>query len=206
MTDRQRLETTYTDLRPDDQIEDKAGNRWLIADLSTDKATGRRFFWLCDLATNIKLHMMQKEEADPVTVWRLPKHADQVAQLEADFDDNRIATLMEPELVAPIVQVYTAEEAIEAVAETLGATVDLKVEAAEIDAAIVAEDTGIPVELPAFEDMTDLEKRTHLYVLHGIWATDMQSRAQLADSHDQAHNGKVNAKLIPHTHNPKAEK
>jgi hypothetical protein len=232
MTDRQRIETTYADLRPDDQIEDKSGNRWLLASLVKDAGTVG--FWLCDIVTNIKLHNITKNGADPVTVWRLPKHADQVAQLEAETPEsdpadygyadlprrNGIAVIPnrmpEDEIcrtckhpatehspgkfsiygVCPV----TAEEAVETVTEQLGATVDIEATAAEVDAAIVAEDTGIPVEILAFEDMTDLEKRSHLYVLHGVIAYDLQSRLELTNTHNGAHSGEVMSRTVPHTH------
>jgi hypothetical protein len=195
MTERQRTETTYADLRPDDQIEDKSGNRWPIADLvSTEPvpwakndpgASVKVNFWLCDLVTNIKLHLMNMEPLGKVTVWRLPKHADQVEKLEAEF---------------PGTEITTTEVAIMEIYDKIGATVDLEATAQEIDAAIEAEDTGLPIEILAFEDMTDLEKRSHLYVLHGIYATDLQSRAQLAVTHSEMHAGKVSARSVPHTH------
>jgi hypothetical protein len=146
-------------------------------------------FWLCDLVTNIKTFSMVKEPGDPVTVHRLMKHADQVAKLEAEF----------PEPTYARDETVTWGEGV--TIETLGATVDLEATAAEIDAAIEAEDTGLPVELIGFAEMTDLEKRSHLYVLHGIYATDLQSRAQLTETHDQAHEGRVTSRSVPHVHN-----
>jgi hypothetical protein len=185
--DRQKTQTTYADLRPDDQIEDKAGNLWRIADLSIpDFGTANSVtFWLANLATGIATFSMVKEPSDPVTVHRLQKHADQVAKLEAEF---------------PSTETVTPDEAEAELTETLGATVDLEATAAEIDAAIEAEDTGLPVELIDFAEMTDIEKRSHLYVLHGIYATDLQSRAQLDASHDLAHEGAVTSRSVPHVH------
>jgi hypothetical protein len=132
-----------------------------------------------------------------VTVHRLQKHADQVAKLEAEFPS------LSPdydEAGSEYDGTIGVEQAERAVTEALGATVDLEVAAAEIEKGIEAEDTGLPVELISFAEMNDLERRSHLYVLHGIYATDLQSRAQLTAAHDEAHGGKVTSRSVPHVH------
>lgn len=59
-----------------------------------------------------------------------------------------------------------------------------------------------PVELPAFAELTDLEQRSHVYLLHGVYSTDITDRATLAKIHTDLHAGKkqVAARLTPHTH------
>lgn len=84
-----------------------------------------------------------------------------------------------------------------------GAVVEVDVTAAEVDAARVATDDE-PVEVPLFESMTDLEQRSHLYVLHGIFAQDVEDRIERMKLHvachrDQAAN-KIRGRHTPHVH------
>ena len=78
--------------------------------------------------------------------------------------------------------------------------------AAEVDAANAATEDS-PVGLPAFADMTILEMRSHLYLLHGVYAHDLRSRAETMAMHDQAHvdqeAGRLQSAYVPHVHEEK---
>jgi hypothetical protein len=75
------------------------------------------------------------------------------------------------------------------------------VTAAEVDAAASATDDA-PITLPAFSTMTPLEARSHLYLLHGTYSHDMQSRDTLSKWHSELHSPEntVKSKTVPHVH------
>jgi hypothetical protein len=196
-----RVETTYADLRPTDRIVAKDGTVWPIVELDGHQAVVT--FWLCDPVTKIKTHLMNKQPADPVTVERIPTHAEDVAKAEAEFPEAPRATQEEIDSFvaranAPL------PDAVELVKEELGAVVTAEVTAEEVDGAKEAAATDTPVEIIPFTEMTPLEQRSHLYLLHGVFAHDLQGRDELIALHDQAHAdhaaGKLNARQIPHTH------
>jgi hypothetical protein len=104
--------------------------------------------------------------------------------------------------------IYLAEETsgygVELLSQELGAVVTAEVTAEEVDQAKEAAATDTPIEILAFAEMTPLEQRSHLYLLHGVFAYDLQSRDELVATHEQAHAdhaaGKLNSRQIPHTH------
>ena len=89
------------------------------------------------------------------------------------------------------------------VAELLGGTVEAEVTAEDVDAAAAATDDA-PVSLPPFADMTPLEQRSHLYLLHGLYGSDVTGKAELIAIHDQAHAqhdaGTLQSRHVPHVH------
>lgn len=229
---RQRIETTYADLRPTDLVIDKAGNAWPIADLEVtgDKSAPTFTFWLVDAVSGIKMHNITKDSHDAVTVSRAPSHADEASKLEADFPKSgspesgtgvttgsvetgatgstETDSTTPPAGVAENVYanaVVSLADAIAAV-EEIGGTVEAEVTAAEVDAAAAATDDA-PLTIIPFADMTPLEARSHLYLLHGVYGHDLQSRAELAALHDQAHAataaGTLNSRHVPHVHEVK---
>jgi hypothetical protein len=86
----------------------------------------------------------------------------------------------------------------EEVAEMTGGEVVARESAAEHDARTEAETTGDPVILPPFEEMTDLEKRSHLYLLHGVYCGDVKFREKLDELHVEAH--APERRGVPHEH------
>lgn len=215
MTQRETIDTTYADLRPTDLVIDKSGQAWPIKEMV--QAGDKVWFWLCDPVSKMKMHFMGKEPADPVKASRLPTQADEVSKLEADFpvvaDTIWCSYCAAAHSVddCPQHQGRTDEEEgarsgwAEAVAavEEIGGTVEAEVTAAEVDAAAAATDDA-PVSLPPFADMTPLEQRSHLYLLHGLYGSDVTGRAELIAIHDQAHTqhdaGTLNSRHVPHVH------
>lgn len=135
--------------------------------------------------------------------------------VEAEFPSTR-ATMTEHEFVNGLDTVEqqatilpdshaTMAEAVAAV-EEIGGTVEAEVTAAEVDAAAAATDDA-PVSLPPFADMTPLEQRSHLYLLHGLYGSDVTGKAELIATHDQAHTqhdaGTLQSRYVPHTHEVK---
>jgi hypothetical protein len=215
----ERIETTYADLRPTDRIVAKDGTVWPIAELEYHLGLDVQRFWLCDPVTKVKTHFMAKELADPVTVERIPTHAEDVAKAEAEFPGpvpssdapdevfdewNRTEAEFPGKPLAEAVEEVTGEKGVEVVREIIDGVVTAEVTAEEIDAARQAVATDTPVEIIPFAEMTPLEQRSHLYLLHGVFSNDFQSRSDLVATHDQAHAdhtaGKLNARQIPHTH------
>jgi hypothetical protein len=189
MTDRQQVETTYADLRPDDLVVDKAGNAWPIA--APDESSNYVTFFLCDPVTKVPMHPMRKLAIDPVTVSRILSHAYEAAKLEAEFPGT------DPDTFVNIVE---ALEAVETIADPEPM---VEYSATEFDAANTATDDS-PVRLPAFDTLTPLEARSHLYLLHGIFAADLKGRDELAGMHAEAHrqhaDGSLKSAYVPHVH------
>jgi hypothetical protein len=227
---RETIDTTYADLRPSDLVIDKAGKAWPIAQLihETEEETG---FWLCDPVTQVKTYFIRKNAEDPVTVSRVPSQADEASKLEAEFpetafemverksEETRVEVERIKEMAEAVAAVGWTEESIEAgvatIKEVLGGTVEAEVTAAEVDAAAAATDDA-PLTIIPFADMTPLEARSHLYLLHhdpqqshlfmmhGVYVHDIESRAELSALHDQAHAataaGTLNSRHVPHVH------
>ena len=195
---RETIDTTYADLRPTDLVIDKSGQAWPLDDLATngDVEVFGVTFWLCDPVTNVKMHHLTKPGSDSVKVSRLPTQADEAAKLEADF--NTAA-----ELSKAGVEEADMATAVAGVEALLGGTVEAEVTAEEVDAAAAATDDA-PVSLPPFADMTPLEQRSHLYLLHGLFGSDVTGKAELAAIHDQAHAqhdaGTLKNRHVPHVH------
>ena len=186
---KQRVETTYADLRPDDLVVDKTGKAWPIA--APEESNNYVTFFLCDPVSKVPTHPMRKLAIDPVTVSRVPSHADKAQQLEAEWPSQIDAVDVElAEAVANVATIVEPEPLVEYTAT-------------EYDAANTATDEQ-PVSLPAFDSMTPLEQRSHLYLLHGVFSFDLKSREELADMHSGAHlshdAGSLKSRYIPHVH------
>jgi hypothetical protein len=222
---RQRIDTTYADLRPSDLVIDKSGQAWPIDDMVSIPGDSVNF-WLLDPVTGVRMHFMTRLAEQSVKVSRLPTQADEASKLEAGFDaveavvngDNfesmaaalRETVTMEESVAAVEENVYanavvSLAEAVAAV-EEIGGTVEAEVTAAEVDAAGAATDDA-PLTISPFADMTPLEARSHLYLLHGVYGHDLQGKAELAALHDQAHAataaGTLNSRHVPHSHEVK---
>lgn len=227
MTDRQQVETTYADLRPDDLVVDKTGKAWPIADVEKGDPVSVSLveFWLCDPTSKVKQHLMRKTPGDTVAVSRILSHADEAAKLEADFPKS--TALVNGEVTAQAGEAAKLEAVIGAVSAVMSSGEDTFTEMAEAlrNVATIAEPEPLveytateydaantatndqPVRLPAFESMTPLEQRSHLYLLHGCFAHDAQSRDTLSTWHNELHSpdNKVKSKAIPHVHAPLAD-
>jgi hypothetical protein len=207
---RETIDTTYADLRPTDLVIDKSGQAWPIADISVTGDTAAMVavvdFWLCDPVTNIRMHAMSRDGDADVKVSRLPTQADEASKLEADFPGYGTGKVGDappyPKALDIDANYVDITEAVAAV-EEIGGTVEAEVTAAEVDAAAAATDDA-PVSLPPFADMTPLEQRSHLYLLHGLYGSDVTGKAELIAIHDQAHAqhdaGTLNSRHIPHVH------
>ena len=205
---RQTIDTTYADLRPSDLVIDKSGQAWPIQIIAVNPPEiGRTAsFWLKDPVTKVSLHLMTKDTHDAVKVSRLPTQADEASKLEAEFLEASAArsdVVVAEALAASTADSFpTMADAVAAV-EEIGGTVEAEVTAAEVDAAAAATDDA-PLTIIPFADMTPLEARSHLYLLHGVYGHDLQSKAELAALHDQAHAataaGTLNSRHVPHVH------
>jgi hypothetical protein len=197
VTDRQQVETTYADLRPDDLVVDKTGKAWPIAEKVYSHRSDLTAFWLCDPVSKVKQHLMNKEGGAAVMVSRIPSHADEAAKLEAEILAGVTEAVTNPE------NLISMDEALANVATIVEPEPLVEYTATEYDAANTATDDQ-PVRLPAFESMTPLEQRSHLYLLHGVFSFDLKSREELAAMHAEAHNaraaGVLNSRHIPHVH------
>lgn len=92
----------------------------------------------------------------------------------------------------------TPQEAAETVQRELGGHL-VAVESAEDEHnREQAETTGVPMALPLWEQMSEPERCTHLYLVHGVWAYDQVGAATLTTLHDNSH-GRGDA-LAPHVH------
>jgi hypothetical protein len=180
------VETTYADLRATDLVVDHGGKQWPTTELDTGEAVT---FWLLDPASKIRMYYLTKLPGDTVTVARIRLQADEATELEQQFPSDVAAVGV------------TMVEAVAAAAEIAEPAVEYTQR--EHDAAVEATEEN-PVSLPPFPDMTPLEQRSHLYLLHGVFAFDLKSRDELNDMHNEAHRlhaaGELNAQHIPHTH------
>lgn len=233
----ERIETTYADLRPTDLVIDKAGNAWPVGDWAKNHniegETVSVEFWLLDPVTRINMHYITKPGGDTMTVLRAPSQADEAAKLEAEFPGPDAEPLYDidkgtwdkkcpciyAEQVDPECQWHGRPEnrmdqpdsfatMAEAVAnvEAIGGEVVVEYTAEEYYAAEEANDDA-PLRPPPFADMTPLEQRSHLYLLHGVIAYDLKSAEELKAMHAQAHAqqeaGTLQSAYIPHTHDGK---
>lgn len=195
---RTTIDTTYADLRPSDLVVDKSGQAWPIKDLiDGSKGVNTMRFWLCDPTTGVRMYDKVMVATDSVKVSRLPTQADEASKLEAEVSDAETLAA-----VAKSDDFVTLEEAVAAV-EDIGGTVEAEVTAAEVDAAAAATDDS-PLTLPPFDTMTPLEQRSHLYLLHGVYGSDVTGKAELSAIHGQAqaeHDaGILQSRHVPHVH------
>lgn len=167
--------TSYGALVGGDVIVDKSGNEWLVIEPNRDGDT--MTLWLADPATKVKAHHVTKSAVAVAKVMRPKTHAEKVAEAETEVDAAEAETPTEEP---------TPEETVAAVEEGLDAEVVAEETAAEHDARVTATEES-PVVLPTFEEMTDLEKRSHLYLVHGVYAADVKFREKLVELHDEAH-------------------
>lgn len=183
---RETVETTYADLRPTDLVVDKSGKAWPISDL--DFTREEVVFWILDPVSKVRRYFLGKPTAHSVTVSRV-QFEDPVAMVERKNEETRVEL-----------------ERLQEVAKEIGGEVEITYTEREADAAKAATDDQ-PVRLPAFEDMTILEMRSHLYLLHGVYAHDMKSRVDTirmhADAHFQNIEGKLASRHVPHVHEVK---
>lgn len=180
-------EITVMDLRDGDTLVDKNEGHWLVQGYTAGE-TGAGF-WLADPNTKIKMHLISKTHDEKVRVIRVPNHKDRLDALTAEFDDAGAGA------ICGVDEPLTVDE----VAKSLGAEIVVEVTAAEVDEATAATPAAPVISVP-FQEMTPLEMRSHLYLLHTFHATDMTSVADLVKAHDEIHAGKVKAKTLPHVH------
>jgi hypothetical protein len=180
------VEVTYADLVDGDHLVDKSGNEWLVAEVAFTVTEAE--FWLCDTVTKVKAHRIVKPLEDAVTVKRTPDHAGEVKAAEAEVDEAQGGE--------PAEEPLTLDE----VKEALGAEVIAEESAAEADARNEADAGGSAVELPGFHEFTEMEMRSHLYLLHGVYAEDVKARQALVEMHNDLHESTDLGRFIPHTH------
>lgn len=176
--------TSYGALQSGDVIVDKSGNEWLVLDHASTEVD-EVAFWLADPATKVRAHYLTKRRAERATVLRPATHAAKLDVDDGDHTDRRLA------------EEIAENEAVAVIEEQLGGEVIAEETAAEADARTAATDES-PVVLPTFDEMTDLEKRSHLYLLHGVYAADVKFREKLVELHDEAHG--IDRLGVPHTH------
>jgi hypothetical protein len=90
------------------------------------------------------------------------------------------------------------QEAARTVTDALGGQV-VAVESAEAEhARQTADATGVAMPLPLWEQMSEPERLTHLYLIHGVWGYDVTRPGEITDLHDAAH--KAEQTITPHEH------
>lgn len=223
------MDITYADLRDDDVLIDKSGGRWHVSGVDhTGRSDGDvTDFWLGDARTKVRVHHMTKPAGDPCTVDRVATLADTVAELEKGWpkpDPSMPLTAQEDATWSTTTSGTSTDvhglkgamsstgdatssehdAAVAAVEQGMpGARVEADSTAAEVDAAARATDDD-PVILPLFESMTPLEQRSHLFVLHGVFADDLDDAKTLAETHFAATRDRAQPKLRslykPHEH------
>lgn len=178
------VETTYADLREGEVIVDKSGNHWTAVGVAKGVAGANVAFALA--ADGVKQHYLSKPYNGPVTVLRAPSRDDDIARREAEIDACQVAEGHIHDNVTG--EVVTEADAERRFAETLGGEV-LAEESAEVEAQREAAeaDSSKPMALPPFSEFTDLEKRSHLFLVHGVYAHDVKSRKRLDELHDEDH-------------------
>lgn len=202
MTNVTPVDTTYGDLKHGETILDKSGNSWVV---HTPTLYGMEVaFSLADADTpSIPKHVGMTKPADAeVRVMRAPSQADEVEVREREVDEAR-GMVPEFEVDEHGKRVPagepTVEQAVETIMETLGeAEVVAEQSADEHDALAVATESA-PTELPRFSEFSDLEARSHLYLVHGIYAHDVKTKKAMTALHDE-HHADQGAKFVPHIH------
>jgi hypothetical protein len=224
---------TYAELRDDDILIDKSGGRWHVSGVEAWHPEKIEIsFWLGDARTKVRAHHMTKPAGDPCTVDRAETLRDTVEKLEAQWpkDPSQTPVADGPPIASdssaseksatPRTETGAAEAepwawlketdeqqheaAVVAVEQEMpGAKIDTDSTAAEVDAAAKSTDDD-PVVLPLFETMTPLEQRSHLFVLHGVFADDLDDAKTLCDLHFNVTRDRAQLKLRsvykPHEH------
>lgn len=175
--DVERVEVTYGDLADGDVVVDRSGRQWEVSGLGRNGVSVE--LWLGHRGGK-PVKSFSKPGTDPVTVVRSVNSWEPPPGTEPD----------------PLI---TTEAAMVAVETVLGAKVVADVTTEQLAEAEAATKDQ-PVQVALFADMTVLERRTHLYLLHGIYAQDLDSMRDLERIHDDAHAGRVKSRETPHTH------
>lgn len=177
-------DVTYADLRDGDIVEDKSGKRWLASGPGEGihAPEGSIAFMLGPIG-GVPLHLLTKPLTDPVRVVR------------DEWVDDRPA----PDFATDPVPDPEAAEAVAVVTDAMPAEVVAHESKPEESARTEAAASGRPVPLPLFTDMTDLEQKSHLFLLHGAFAEDVEDRAKRATMHDDLH-AKGHVRMVAHAH------
>jgi hypothetical protein len=185
------VDTTYGDLKHGESIKDKSGNYWCV--LHPETVDGVVTFSLADGDTpTIPKHIGLSKPVDAeVRVTRAPSQVEEVEAREREVDEAQ-------EQAAPE-QPTTGDEAKAVVEEVLDGEVIAEESAEEREARDRADASGVPAELPRFSEFTELEMRSHLYLVHGIYAEDVKTRKAMTALHDEHHADDA-AKMTPHLH------
>ena len=201
MTTLQPTSVTYGDIVAGNVIIDKSENEWIALEPTTaDGITS------LSLATKenpgIKVHSLSKPAGDPVTILTVPPFDQaardaEIAKREAEMDAAQQKYGNMPPPPAPPVA-PTTEEAAKTVVDTLGGEVASFETARHEHARKAAEETGVPMDLPLWEEMTEPEKLSHLYLVHGVWGYDVIKLGELTELHENAH--KADVELAAHRH------
>lgn len=183
------VEIIYVDLVDGDTIRDRNGIDWLALDVEVTDSDQSVTFWLADTVTKVRAHRLSKPSGDIVTVMRQQSRVEEVETREAEVDAAEAKT------AAPA----TEAEAEAAVEEALDGEV-LATETADHERAReAAEATGEPMSLPPFAEFTDPEMRSHIFLVHGVYAHDLKTRKALVKLHDDLH-ADERAPHAPHDH------
>ena len=159
--------------------------------------------------SNVRLHNVSKAPGDSCSVLRVPTHADELDSLVTEVATAADVPVEMLTSGPRSGDVLTDQEAGQRqVVEQLAAVTVAEVTAVEVDAANAATEAK-PIVLPSFEQMTDLEMRSHFYLLHGLYGDDIQPRIHLVAMHAKAHAdqlaGKLQSKFRPHVHSVVSE-
>lgn len=214
MDNRKPMEIKAAELVDGDVIVDKSGTEWKVTGVQIpDREPNAEFrfddvvaFWI----GSPPVHSMVKAWDDTVTVlrdtpapeWATPKRDDDPVPVEVgDSGDGEAVAERPVEDVAldcdveenHVHDVVTGEPITEAkakerlVADKLGGVVLAEESKAHEAARVAATVTGEAMTLPEFEEFTILEARSHLFLLHGVFAEDVKSGADLIDMHAELH-------------------
>jgi hypothetical protein len=188
---------TAADLIEHDTIVDKTSTKWKVTALKVGDTVHLR------IESDGEIRTVDFPLDRTVTVLR----AEPFSQEKRDVDlETRTAEIDAAQQkygnVAPPPPPPTPYEAAKTVTDTLGGQV-VAVETAEAEHDRQAADaTGAPLELPLWEKMSEPERLTHLYLIHGVWGYDVTRPGELTDLHDAAHTSSQT--MTPHTHSEDA--
>lgn len=173
-----RTQIPAGELTDTDTLIDKSGKAWHVAHVVHGPGNASVSFELKDPASGLVKHKMTRPHDHPVTVLR----HDTSEPVTPDRGIENVKAILSAEVVT---EVTTEQQA-------------------EADRATETE----PAVIPQFDSLTDLEQRSHLYLLHGIWADDLKPRATVAGLHAELHAGtaKVESKYVPHRHESEADR
>lgn len=193
---RTKRTVTFADLRDGDQLVDKNGVIWDVSRVFPDPKVIS--YVVTHPVDSAKVFKIIKVPTDPATIIRDWDYA-------ATFVDGDGSVSHGTDARAKIAEATTQHDAaVEAAQKGLGASVVTEVTAEEQKAADDATEAAPKID-KAFEDMTDLEQRSHGFAVHGIWPKDSMTRKQRIAEHADWHAGRIPAdlrsKLKPHVHN-----